>query len=95
MRVTVGTGTRRLGEVHSGLVHGADEPIENGNVVMGVRGALCCVDADWPLIGGDFLIRDVAVVWPKKLFKLLTPPGPSSPITSPLCGGNSPRPPRE
>jgi hypothetical protein len=28
------------------------------------------------LIGGDFMVRDVAVVWPKKLAKLLVQPGP-------------------
>lgn len=32
-----------------------------------LRGALCFVDADWPLVGGDFTIGDVYVVWPKLL----------------------------
>jgi hypothetical protein len=32
-----------------------------------VRGAICFVDADWPLIGGSFITRDVHVLWPKKL----------------------------
>ena len=41
-----------------------------------VRGVLCFVDGDWPVIGGDFAVRDVAVVWPKKLAKLLVQPGP-------------------
>ncbi|MBB1514047.1 NERD domain-containing protein [Tessaracoccus sp. MC1627] len=41
-----------------------------------VRGVLCFVDADWPLIGGSFAINDVAVVWPKKLKAMLTEPGP-------------------
>jgi len=36
-----------------------------------VRGALAFVEADWPLIGGDFTIREVAVVWPRRLAKLL------------------------
>ncbi|HET7724252.1 MAG TPA: NERD domain-containing protein [Propionibacteriaceae bacterium] len=44
-----------------------------------VRGVLCFVDADWPVIGGDFVVRDVAVVWPKKLAKLLVQPGPLDP----------------
>lgn len=39
-----------------------------------VTGVLCFVDADWPLIGGDFTIRGVHVLWPKKLSKLLTQP---------------------
>lgn len=44
-----------------------------------VLGALCFVDADWPLIGGSFVIRDVAVLWPKKLSERLTAPGEMSP----------------
>ena len=40
-----------------------------------VRGVLCFVDADWPLIGGAFTVNDVAVLWPKKLKGLLTEPG--------------------
>jgi hypothetical protein len=41
-----------------------------------VRGVLCFIDADWPVIGGSFTVSDVAVVWPKKLKALLTEPGP-------------------
>jgi hypothetical protein len=37
-----------------------------------VAGALCFVDADWPLIGGSFSTRGVHVLWPKRLTKLLT-----------------------
>ena len=40
-----------------------------------VRGALCFVDADWPLIGGAFATRGVQVLWPKLLRKQLTEPG--------------------
>ncbi|PZF62986.1 NERD domain-containing protein [Curtobacterium sp. MCBD17_013] len=36
-----------------------------------VSGALCFVDADWPLIGGSFSTRGVEVCWPKKLAKRL------------------------
>jgi hypothetical protein len=36
-----------------------------------VRGALCFVDADWPLIGGSFTIRGVEVRSPRRLAKLL------------------------
>jgi len=31
-----------------------------------VRGMLCFVDADWPLIGGSFTTAGVDVLWPKK-----------------------------
>lgn len=39
---------------------------------MPVTGGLCFVEADWPLIGGAFTTRDVHVLWPKRLAKLLT-----------------------
>ncbi|MDO8381833.1 MAG: nuclease-related domain-containing protein, partial [Microbacterium sp.] len=34
-----------------------------------VRGVLCFLEADWPLFGGDFTVRDIAVVWPRLLTK--------------------------
>jgi Nuclease-related domain len=40
-----------------------------------VRGLLCFVDADWPLIGGTFITRGVSVLWPKKLASLVCEPG--------------------
>ena len=58
---------RQLDLVRAALADHAEVPL---------RGVLCFVDADWPLIGGDFTVRDVAVVWPKKLFKILMQPGP-------------------
>lgn len=44
-----------------------------------VRGTLCFVDADWPLIGGSFTIAGVAVLWPKKLAERLVTEGPLPP----------------
>lgn len=32
-----------------------------------VRPALCLVEADWPLLGSDFTVRDVLVTWPRRL----------------------------
>jgi hypothetical protein len=40
-----------------------------------IHGVLCFVDADWPLVGGSFTTRDVAVLWPKKLYSKLVPNG--------------------
>lgn len=37
-----------------------------------VAGALCFVEADWPLIGGSFSTRGVQILWPKRLAKLLS-----------------------
>ncbi|PVZ52690.1 NERD domain protein [Arthrobacter sp. H-02-3] len=36
-----------------------------------VTGALCFIEADWPLIGGAFSTRGVYVLWPKRLAKVL------------------------
>lgn len=36
-----------------------------------VTGALCFIEADWPLIRGPFSIRGVHVLWPKRLAKVL------------------------
>lgn len=40
-----------------------------------VSGMLCFVEADWPLIGGDFNIAGLRVLWPKKALGLLAQPG--------------------
>lgn len=39
---------------------------------VSVTGALCFVEAEWPLIGGAFTTRGVHALWPKRLAKLLT-----------------------
>ena len=41
-----------------------------------VRGMLCFVEADWPLIGGAFSTRGVDVLWPKKAGSLIAQDGP-------------------
>jgi len=41
-----------------------------------VRGMLCFVEADWPLMGGAFTIADLDVLWPKKVVEYLVKPGP-------------------
>lgn len=41
-----------------------------------VHGVLCFVEADWPLLGGDFTTRDVHALWPKKLYPRLQAEGP-------------------
>ncbi len=71
-------GTDRLtvgGRKKDELVEGVLRQVERVTAVVGdaasVRGALAFVDADWPLIGGDFMVRGVAVLWPKRLAKLM------------------------
>ncbi|WP_289020151.1 nuclease-related domain-containing protein [uncultured Ornithinimicrobium sp.] len=41
-----------------------------------VRSVLCFVEADWPLLGGDFAVRDVSVTSPRKLVTTIARPGP-------------------
>lgn len=41
-----------------------------------VRGVLCFVEADWPLLGGSFTTRSVQALWPKKLQSQLQAEGP-------------------
>lgn len=40
-----------------------------------VSGMLCFVEADWPMIGGDFVIDGVSVLWPRKAASVVTAPG--------------------
>jgi hypothetical protein len=55
------------------LVRGA---LEHSHPDARVRGMLCFVDADWPLIGGSFSIDHVDVLWPKKAAQVLNGEGP-------------------
>lgn len=61
------------------LVDGVLKQVDVVRAIAGdrisVRGVLCFVDADWPLIGGAFTTRDVQVLWPKRLQSTLTSPG--------------------
>jgi hypothetical protein len=53
------------------------EKVEDA-VGVPVLGALCFVEADWPLLGGSFSVRGVEVLWPKKA---------SARVSSPTTGG--------
>lgn len=65
------------------LVEGVTKQIDLVRSAVGrevpVRGALCFIEADWPLFGGDFTINGIDVMWPKKLYPLLETNGPFSP----------------
>lgn len=70
------------GRDRTNLVDGVDKQVALVRAALAdepdvpVRGMLCFIDADWPVIGGDFMVRDLGVLWPKKLAKLLAAPGP-------------------
>jgi hypothetical protein len=60
----------------SKLVDGVQKQVElvraelaqsDPDALVPVRGMLCFVDADWPLIGGSFATGDIDVLWPKKV----------------------------
>lgn len=52
-----------------------------------VRGVLCFVEADWPLIGGAFTTRSVQALWPKKLYSQLRGEGQ---LTAEAIAGDTP-----
>ncbi len=57
------------------LVDGVLKQVDVVRDIVGdvpVVGALCFIEADWPLIGGAFSTRGVHVLWPKRLAKVLT-----------------------
>ena len=67
-RTTLVTGIQRqVALVHEALAGLPEVP---------VRGVLCFVDTDWPLIGAAVTVNDVAVMSPKKLKALPAKPGP-------------------
>jgi hypothetical protein len=76
-RLMVGTRdcTQLVGGIHRqvSLVETALEAA--GFTDIPVFGMLCFVEADWPLLGVDFLIDDVEVLWPKRAAKRITAPG--------------------
>jgi hypothetical protein len=58
------------GRDRSKLAEGVEWQVERlKEAVSGapVIGVLCFVEADWPLIGGSFSVRNVEVLWPRKL----------------------------
>jgi len=69
------TGLKVGGRKSDGLVDGVIWQQSVVQAALGdsvtVRGLLCFVDGDWPLIGGDFTVKGVRVCWPKRLAKEL------------------------
>ncbi|MBD3781998.1 MAG: NERD domain-containing protein [Micrococcales bacterium] len=62
------------------LVDGVLTQVEIVRGIVGegvpVRGVLCFLDADWPLLGGAFTVRGVDALWPKRLRTQLCGDGP-------------------
>lgn len=65
------------------LVRGVQSQVELVTAALGeaaplVTGALCFLEADWPLIGGSFSVVGIHVLWPRLLVQRMTdaPPQP-------------------
>ena len=71
-------GRKRLivgGRDRTNLVDGIENQIALVTAALpstiDVRGCLCFVEGDWPLLGADFTVRDIYVCWPRKLARAL------------------------
>lgn len=68
---------RVAGRDKTKLVAGVQTQVERvatavNDPTVPVTGALCFIEADWPLIGGSFTVNGVHVLWPRLLVKRLT-----------------------
>lgn len=66
LRIGGRDGTKLVDGVRTQVERAADAVADEQVVV---RGVLCFLEADWPLIGGDFVVNDIAVLWPRLLAK--------------------------
>jgi hypothetical protein len=69
-------GTRDQTKLVDGVLEQVDLVRSLVDAEVPVRGVLCFVESDWPLIGGAFTTRGVDVLWPKKLYPRLSATGP-------------------
>jgi hypothetical protein len=76
-KLLVGTRdcTKLVDGVHKQVNHVRTALESIGLDQIPVAGMLCFVDADWPLVGGDFTISSIQVLWPKKAAGLITKAG--------------------
>jgi hypothetical protein len=71
---------RVAGRDRTSLVTGVQSQVERVKTALAddsipVNGALCFIEADWPLFSKGFTVDDVHIVWPRLLVERLTPPG--------------------
>lgn len=48
-----------------------------GDLQVPIHGVLCFLEADWPMIGGSFVVDGVHVVWPRLLVKRINEAAPT------------------
>ena len=68
-------GTKLVDGVHKQVTRVRAALEQHGLASVPVSGMLCFVEADWPLIGGDFMIAGLNVLWPKKVASHIAKPG--------------------
>ena len=66
------------------LVKGVQSQVATVAAALGlpevpVKGVLCFVEADWPIVGGSFTVEGIHIVWPRLLIKRMTE-APTQPI---------------
>lgn len=69
-------GSRDQAKLVDGVIKQVDLVAGLVGDALPVRGYLCFLEADWPLIGGSFTVRGIDVLWPKKLYPRLAADGP-------------------
>lgn len=70
LRIGSRDGTRLVAGVHKQVALVRDALADVG-IQAPVHGMLCFVAADWPVIGGAFVIDGVSVLWPKKAVEVI------------------------
>jgi hypothetical protein len=80
-KLIVGTrdGTKLVAGVQNQVTQVEDALDSAGFGDVPVRGMLCFVEADWPLFGGDFVVKGVYVLWPAKATSHVSRPGNLTP----------------
>lgn len=74
--------TKLVGGVHKQMAR-VVTALGNANLVdVSVAGMLCFVEADWPILGGEFSISGIDVLWPKRAVHLIRKPGPIDALVS-------------
>lgn len=69
LRIGGRDGTKLVDGVHKQVALVRAALNDTGMSEIPVHGALCFLEADWPMIGGSFTIDGVHVLWPRLLVK--------------------------
>jgi hypothetical protein len=81
---TLMVGSRNCTKLVDGVLHQVElvrSALESQEfwASLPVRGMLCFVEADWPLVGGSFTTRGVEALWQRRAIAQIGKPGPLDP----------------